>query len=278
VGVPVDEARRRLQAQRDSVAATDRIRETYGARFVGIAIEHQPDYRIIVLLTGDAPIAAETINAGGMNVPIVFRTGALATEAQLLSALKQHQATIRSLLPATQGIAIDPKTGELVVIVNAAGAAATAAVGRDAELETLTGVPVRVRALAGEARDFDVRGGSRMEANDQNGARFYCTTGFSVRESSGRTGVVTAAHCPEISGTYYNPNMTQIPLSFVNQWGYGSQDVQVHVSSYVERPEFYVNTAKTSVRRPVGQYARLATRAATVPAIAERPREQVALS
>lgn len=59
--------------------------------------------------------------------------------------------------------------------------------------------------------------------------------------------MATAAHCPDAS-TYYNPNNTSIPLTLVagTAKGYGSQDVLVHTSAYVERPEFYVNTEKPS--------------------------------
>jgi len=142
----------------------------------------------------------------------------------------------------------------LVVNVNATGAAATAVLSREAELETLTGVPVRVRALDGVDVDFDVRGVSRVEGVEPtDGKRYRCTTGFSIKNTSGTTGVATAAHCPDAL-TYYNPNNTQIPLTFVLQDGYGSRYVQVHTSAYTERPEFYVDTAKTQVRRPVGSY------------------------
>jgi hypothetical protein len=197
IGVGVEEAERRLRAGRESVATTDRIRETYGSRLAGISIEHTPEYRIVVLLTGDAPVAAQTISAGGMSVPIMFRTGAKSTHEQIRTALNQHEKTIRSLLPATQGIGIDPKTGELVVVVNAPGAAAATAVARDAELETLTGVPVRIRATDGVDQNADVRGGSRYEGNEADGKRYVCTTGFVVKDTSGRTAVATAAHCAD---------------------------------------------------------------------------------
>jgi streptogrisin C len=261
IGVSLDEAKRRLIAGRDTVPATDRLRATYGSRLAGISIEHKPEYRIVVLLTGDAPVAAETVAAGGLSVPIVFRTGAKSTHEQLLAALNQHDKAIRTLLPATQGIGIDPRTGELVVVVNAPGVAAAAAFAREAELETLTGVPVRVRAIDGVDVDSDVRGGSRYEGNNTSGVRYYCTTGFVVKNTSGTTAMATAAHCEDGNPKYYNPNMTEIPLTLVGSWGYGTQDVQINTSAYVERAEFYVDTNKTYVRRPVGQYARTATRA-----------------
>jgi hypothetical protein len=251
VGVSIEEARRRILAKQELRAVKSRIQQTHASRLAGISTQHSPQFQVSVLLTGDLAVPAESITAGGMTVPIVYRIGARSTIQQLRAALKQHHVAIRTLLPNLQGIGISTKTGELVVNVYATGLAATAALAKDAELETLTGVPIRVRAVDGTDRDMDVRGGSRITS---------CTSGFVVKNTSGTTGVATAAHCPDTS-TYYNPNGTSIPLTLVpgSSYGYGSQDVQIHTSTYVERPEFYVNTAKTLVRRPVGSYELYAT-------------------
>src|SRR4051794_30209232 len=84
-GVTPDEALRRLQAQQASVSATDAIRAEFADRLAGISIEHQPTYRMIVLLTGAGPVPDRS--AGG--VPIVFRTGARATHDQAIEALRK---------------------------------------------------------------------------------------------------------------------------------------------------------------------------------------------
>lgn len=194
-------------------------------------------------------------------MPVVFRVGARSTIQQLRAAIAQHRGAINKLLPGVQGMGVSTRTGELAILVNAAGPAAAAALALDAELETLTGVPVRIRITDTVAVNMDVRGGSRAEGvNPVNNVRERCTTGFVVRSTAGTTGVATAAHCPD-NMTYYNPNGTSIPLSFVAgaASGYGSQDVQIHTSAYVERAEFYDNTEKTTVRRPVGSYALSAT-------------------
>ena len=83
-GVAPDEALRRLKAQQATVAATDAIAREFADRLAGISIEHSPVYRIVVLLTGSAPVADRT--AAG--VPIVFNTGFKATHAQGLAALR----------------------------------------------------------------------------------------------------------------------------------------------------------------------------------------------
>jgi streptogrisin C len=260
-GVTIDEARKRILAMKELRAVKSRIQQAYGDRLAGISTEHSPRLQVSVLLTGDAPVTGESITAGGLTVPIVYRTGARSTLKQLRAALHQHGAAIRSLLPNAQGIGISSRTGELVVNVNATGAAATTVLARDAELETLTGVPVRIRALDGKDINLDVRGGSRVEGvNPTDGKRYLCTTGFVVKDTAGTTGVATAAHC-ENNLTYYNPNGTSIPLTLVpgTESGYGSQDVQIHTSTFVERPEFYVDTAKTQVRYPAGSYDLYAT-------------------
>ncbi len=259
VGVSADEAQQRLRALKDLGPVKARLAQTYGSRLAGISIQHKPQLQVIVLLTGDAAVATENVNAGGSTVPVVFRTGARSTIAQLRDAITKNAKAIRGLIPATQGIGISSSTGELVVSVNAVGAAATTVLARKAELETLTGVPVRIRAIEGVDANSDVRGGSRLEGvNPTDGKRYFCTSGFVVKDTSGRTGVATAAHCVD-NETYYNPNGTSIPLTFITQDGYGSRDTQIHTSSYTQRPEFYVDTDKTQVRRPVGSYALSAT-------------------
>ena len=54
------EALRRLKAQQDSVSATDAIAREFADRLAGISIEHAPEYRIVVLLTGSDPVADRT--------------------------------------------------------------------------------------------------------------------------------------------------------------------------------------------------------------------------
>ena len=258
--VSLAEAVRRLRAQEESAAATDRIQQIYWDRLAGISIEHRPDYRIVVLLTGSEPVPDQIVSAGGMAVPIVFRTGAAASRGQVVSALRANQAAIRATYPRTQGMGHDQRTGELVLLLNSGVADAGDLPGIEAELETLTGVPVSVRPVDRPDMNFGIEGGARVEGIDPaNGRRYACTTGFVVTDGT-RTGVVTAAHCPDTL-TYFDPAGGQIPLSFVGGWGARHQDVQVHVGSPVEQPLFYADSAKQVARPVTGQRSRASTRA-----------------
>lgn len=264
-GVTLDEAMHRLRAQSDSVVATDALRETYKDRWAGIAVEHVPAYRFVVLLTGDEPVADQSIAAGGMAVPIVFRTGAAATREQVSAAIGTYQAQIRGALPHPPGLGVDPRTGAMVVMISGRDAALDRNDALKAQFETMTGVPVRIAAVdepggdmgGGELGDGSgvatgagpVDGGARV-VGTVDGHRYACTTGFVVTDGT-RSGIVTAAHCPD-DLTYVGANHAEVPLEFVGQWGWGYQDVQVNIvpAGMPLAPIFYADTAKT-LARPV---------------------------
>lgn len=258
-GLPLEEALRRLRAQEDSVAVTDRLREEYRDRLAGISIEHDPVYRIVVLLTGTQPVSDRVVSAGGTSLPIHFETGAEATHDQVLAAIRTHQAEIREGIPKNRGIGIDARTGRLIVLVRRDIAESADLPAADSLLSALTGVPSHVRPVGGEARNLAVEGGARVVGTDPaDGRRYTCTTGFVVTDRA-RTAVLTAAHCPDelaYVGTDGNP----VPLSYVGAWGAVFQDVQVHASDLELKPRFLVDRARGLARPLTGQRARASTR------------------
>ena len=134
--VPLDEAVLRLQGQQASVPTTDAIAAEFASRLAGISIEHSPDYRIVVLLTGVEPVADRS--AGG--VPIVFHTGARATRAQAIAAMRRHLIDLRNELPGARGAGYDQRTGEIVLLVTSADAQRFGAAAIRARAEQLGGV------------------------------------------------------------------------------------------------------------------------------------------
>ncbi len=249
-GVPQQEALRRLRAQQDSVATTDAIARRYRDRLAGISVQHRPDYRYVVYLTGDEPVAEMHFRTGGTTVPIVFRTGAKASRDRVVWAITYHQAAIRAALSSPPAMGLDPRSGELVLILgNAIAAADGGAAAIDARLEKLTGVPVQVRILERTDRNLDLHGGGRLDGiSPADGKHYRCTTGFAVTDGV-RSGITTAAHCLD-DMTYYDPQRRPTPLSFVGQWGWGYHDVQIHTGAAPERPLIYSDTTRT-IERPV---------------------------
>jgi hypothetical protein len=254
--VAPDEALRRLGAQQASVAATDQIAREFAPRLAGIAIDHAPDYRIVVLLTGDEPVAERS--AAG--VPIVFRTGARATHAQAIDALRKHLIDLRTDLPNARGAGYDQRTGEVVLLVTRADADRFGLEAIRKRAELVGGVPVRVQVNELIESDLGVMGGGRVEGvNALTGRRNLCTSGFVVTDGH-RTGVVTAAHCPD-DLTYEKRDGNISPLPVAGQWGLGYQDVQVNLSPEASLPLFFSNRGAGTLRRLVSWRNVASTRA-----------------
>ncbi|MGF7149264.1 hypothetical protein FHS96_002906 [Sphingomonas zeicaulis] len=260
-GVPAEVALRRLHAQTESVAATERIEARFRDRIAGISIQHRPTYGINVYLTGATPVAPEHLHVGGLDVAVIFRTGARATRDRVVWAMTTHQAEIRALFNVAPSMGLDPRTGELVIVVNQSVVRSKG--GADVlrgKIAGITGVPVQIRLQDREDRNLSVEGGSRLIGVDPDDKlRKLCTTGFVVTNGA-QQGVVTAAHCVDTI-SHFDPTGGETPLDFVAQWGWGYRDVQVHLAPGPLQPLFYADTARTRLRPVTGQQSREATRA-----------------
>jgi streptogrisin C len=255
-GVAPAEALRRLKAQQASVPATDAVAREFAGRLAGISIEHSPDYRIVVLLTGSEPVAERS--AAG--VPIVFRTGAKATRAQALAALKRHLIDFRSDLPNARGAGYDQHTGEVVLLVTREDANRLGVEAIRSRAEQVGGVPVRVVVNELNETDMSVDGGGRVEGvNLLTNRRNLCTTAFVI--TNGETSAITtAAHCPD-ELTYVDRDGSTVTLPMIGSWGAAYRDVQINGSPNSPEPLFYSNRGAGVLRRLVSWRNVASTRA-----------------
>lgn len=252
-GVDVATARQRLRAQEALVPTIAAVRTAHRERLAGIAIEHVPVFRVVVRLVGDAAVPDDVVQVEGSSVPIVFQTGATATLEQLRTALANSQADLRAALGSPPGIGIDQRTGELVVVVARSDLEAEGRTALTARLQAIAGVPLRLRSIDVPGVDLAAEGGARLIGTDPlDRKRYVCTAGFVVTDGT-RTGIATAAHCPDAIA-YSDAARHETPLAFVGQWGWGYQDVQINASNVPLPPLFFADTAKTQSRVVEGQH------------------------
>lgn len=258
--VPQDEAIRRLAALDASVPVTDEIEARYRDRVAGISIQHRPDLRIEIYLTGSDPVPDETLDLAGMKLPITFRTGARASRDKVVWAVTWHQAQIRAMFQRPPAMGLDPRTGELVVLITSAEAKSGIEQWRR-KVEAVAGVPVSIRVV--DQVDVNLAapaGGARLEGNSpDDGKRYLCTSGFVVTDGT-RYGVATAAHCLD-QMNFIAPDHSEVPLTFVGQWGWGYQDVQIGTVDGPLAGLFFADTARTIERPVTGMRTRDQTRA-----------------
>ena len=255
-GVTPDEALRRLKAQQESVAATDAIAAQFADRLSGISIEHRPDFRIVVLLTGSDPVA----DRSAAGIPILFRTGARATHAEAIAALRKHLIDLHTDLPNARGAGYDQRTGEVVLLVTGTDAERYGLDAIRSRAEKVSGVPVRVVVNALIETNMSVDGGGRVEGlSSVTGRRNLCTTAFVV--TNGEThAITTAAHCPD-ELTYEDRDGSKVTLPLIGSWGAAYQDVQVNGSPDSPEPLFYSNRGAGTLRRLVSWRNVASTRA-----------------
>jgi len=246
--VSLSEAVRRLRIQESSVAATNRIAAEFSERLAGISIEHAPEYRIVVLLTGAGPVPDQTLHAGGSKVPVVFRTGARATHAEAIAALRRHLIDLRSELPGARGAGYDQRTGEIVLLVRSADAEKFGVEAIRARAEQVGGVPVRVEINDLRESNMAVMGGGLVDGiNPADGRRYRCTTAFVVTDGT-RDALTTAAHCPD-ELVYRDVGADATSLPFIEQFGLGYQDVQINLAPGPQPPLFYSDRKAGSIRK-----------------------------
>lgn len=243
--VTADEAMRRLEAQQDSVPAMDAVAREFADRLAGISVEHVPQYRIVVLLTGSEAVS----DRSAAGVPVVFRTGAKATHAQAVAAMRRHLIDFRSELPGARGAGYDQRTGEVVLLVTPHDALR---VGTDAirrRAEDLGGIPVRVVVNRLIESNMSIDGGEEVVGVDVLSSRnSRCTTGFVVTNGE-INAITTAAHCPDQLTYLDAEDGTSSTLPMIGSWGLGYQDVQINGSANSPDPLFYANRGAGSLRR-----------------------------
>ena len=201
-----------------------------------------------MLLTGSDPVPARTLRLAGIDLPVEFRTGARATHAQAVAALRRHLIDFRSELPGARGAGYDQRTGEVVLLVPREDAERLGLAGIRARAEQVGGVPVRVEINDLRESNMSVAGGGLIDGpNPVDGRRYRCTTGFVVTDGT-RSAVATAAHCPD-EVVYRDVGGAAVPLPFAGQYGLGYQDVQINVSPGLEQPLFYSDRKNGSLRR-----------------------------
>lgn len=226
----VDEALERLRLQGPIAELEATLRANEENQFGGLVIEHEPAFRIRVLLTdGDAAVVDRYVTddrlRGLAEVTRVSHT-LLALESELVDVLAVRTSTRRF------DAEVDVRRNRIIVGI----ARPTGPELRDEADHIRAAARERGRPLSGAVHfrsvpelaqpALDIFGGLRLEAGGP-----FCTSGFSVRHNgTGATGVTTAAHCANsMSYAGYSLTFEAGNLS-------GSYDIQWHSRSGANFP------------------------------------------
>jgi hypothetical protein len=158
-GITEAEARRRLRLQEVSAPYVSKLRLEFADRIAGLYRESEGDYRLVVRLKGEAPVADRRIGSGRDRMRIQFLAGAPATLAETLEKVAANMPAIGAQLPGLMGTGVDERTGEVMLDVYAVGEDVARAHAAEPGLARLLGHPVRLEISS--ARIADGQGATR---------------------------------------------------------------------------------------------------------------------
>lgn len=147
------EAERRLRLQEVTAPYVSKLRREFADRLAGLYRESEGDYRLVVRLKGDSPVADRWIGSGRDRIRIQFVAGATATLAEILEKVAVSIPAIGARLPGLMGTGVDERTGEVVLNVYAVGEEVESARLAEPALERLLGHPVRIEFSSARMRD-----------------------------------------------------------------------------------------------------------------------------
>lgn len=118
------------------------LQERFRDRIAGIYVERDPDFHVVVRLTGDRDEGTIQYQLGEDRVRVEVRPGASHTVDELRAAI-ERRAIIANFLPEGYGGYVDERVGEVVLTVETGNESAA---GHEEALSQALGVPVRIVA------------------------------------------------------------------------------------------------------------------------------------
>lgn len=209
MGVDIDEAIRRLQLQGDIGELNRELTEKEGETFAGLWIQHQPEYRVIAMFTQDGETTLQSYVQNGSLAGLVETRTARTTLKELEVARSQAVQAVSNLgTRISSAVNIPNNRAELYAL----DPAQLKADLRKANTRLPDNVDV-VKFIELSRDVADIFGGKALTT---------CTSGFSVKNSSGTKGVTTAGHCNN-SQSYSGES-----LPFMSGTTGGVYDIQWH--------------------------------------------------
>ena len=245
------ETRAHMKIQKIFGDLLERLSEKYPESYAGGIFAERPGDASLVRFVGKVPTgAAEDVDRSGLWVEL--EVGAKYSEAALEErALKVH----KYLLSAGYKEVVTAVTTDDGVIASVTGKRQR---GPELPAELREGVKV-TEYRRSVATDEHTRGGARV----LDDGTFECTSGFTVRSTTGVSGVLTAGHCNGINQYQQPSNGLVYRLTHQSQHISTFGDVEWKTSPHIEPAEFFaraneirqVNSVLTFGGLPVNSFS-----------------------
>ena len=241
--IPLQEAAHRLEVRHASDPFVQRILAAYPGRYAGMWVEHEPEFRLVIRFTGsDDGLDVAFVEAARAPMTISIQPGAAHSLDHLLEA---QTAIATNLGDQYAGGGVDVKANQ--VYVNVVGDDQDDADALAGTLSAAYDVPVVVRLLAEPDSLMSTYGGKRL-SHYTTYSTLECTSGFTVANYEGATGLVTAGHCSNNMPLYWETSTHGYSMQFVDEQFDSTHDVQWHSVYGTEYDDYYNGSSLVDVR------------------------------
>ena len=212
-GVSVAEARQRLELQIEAGRLGAALTANEGETFGGLWIEHRPRFKVKVGFTGGGD---ETLSQYEKSADLAGAIESVVVDTMLggLIGVQGSSKTAISRTSIAAELGVNVAENFVDVYTPDEQALKDALDDQGAELPSKARIK-EVSALSSPAHGSEIHGGEDLTT---------CTSGFSVKNSSGTQGITTAGHCQP------NQSRGRTALTHEDEWWGGSYDLQWHTA------------------------------------------------
>lgn len=238
-GVDRATATRNASAQEPLLEIGARALEIGGDRFSSTWLHHGDVPKLEIRLTDGAPDEALERRIRELSPLIEVTYGADERSHETFQVVSRALADGRLAAFDIAGIGIDGATGRILidVVTSSAGpmhlSEVSAAVAEKLTESTPLSVDDLLIEVTSEFAGDDFRGGLHMTS---------CTTGFSVRHSSGTRGLITAGHCPSPQSYRTFNSSTWHAMTLQGEVRSASADLEWRTITAAVEPRFHADS------------------------------------
>ncbi|MGY1457761.1 hypothetical protein ACW5F0_03795 [Luteimonas sp. A534] len=219
-GVSLEEAERRSAVANMARELQEKLKRELPDSFAGMYLEHVPEHRAVVLLTGDAPAQLRRFTSDEFYVP-----RQVSYSLELMRAVQMEIGNVLQRSSVPFYVSLDVESNELVVTVENMAKAAM-------ELVPLRSVYDFVRLEQGDLPvPVELIGGAVVGGYDDSQEYRESTLGFNVVTSELELGIIGSGHAVNNS---VEVDQQPMALEFIDEWVHGNFDVQLFVQSSLQ--------------------------------------------
>lgn len=238
--VSEEEALKRLNVQSGLQTDIPKWSSLAGSRLAGAYIQHEPQFGVVIRLTGTEPIIELDEAADAAEVSVDVQYGAAHSQGDLIAIVEQNNWA--ALSDRIQGVYADIRTGKINFDFYGSEAEAEELGALLASYKALDSIPTKV--IRWDAPGSDANRGGRILS--------LCTSAFTVRDASLTPGMLSAGHCSNSQSYWWFSGPGPFSMSFLSERWQNNADIQWHTTSAQGIEPLFHADSTTTARAQIG--------------------------